>query len=141
MTLPALLLMAKQHIALGLGGLLTVIAFPFVLRFIKNWVMKEFGMLISVLLLAGDDSVDRLTAHALAVLAAEIPDNLTGDEKVQHLVDVLIVRFPHLEPQKARLEKLVNAILEAIDERAKVGAGNLKVTLLTEDKKTIIEPK
>lgn len=140
MTLPALLLMAKQHLALGLGGLLTLVAFPFVLRFIKGWIIKEMGLLVVALLEIGDENVDRLIAHGLAVLAEEIPDNLTGNERVQHVTDLLILRFPNLESQKARLERLVDTILIALDEKAKSGVYGFKVTLSDKDGKTIIEP-
>ena len=135
------LVVIQQHLAVIVGGFVALIAFPFVLRWIKGWIIKEVGQLVASLLDAGDEHVDRLVVHALAVVAQEIPDNLAGNARVKHIVELLLVRFPHLRRQQARIEALVDTVLAALDERARLGVQGFQVVLLDEQGRTVIAPK
>lgn len=136
-----LLAVIKQHLALGIGGILAIAAFPLIIRLLHGFVFKYVGELIVAILEAGDDHVDRLLAHALAVLDVEIPDHLEGNTRVGHVVDLLLGRFPNLVKHRARVEKLADSVLAALDERAKAGADNFKVVLMDPDGRTTIERK
>lgn len=131
----------QQHLAVVVGGFVALVAFPFVLRWLKGWIMGQVGHVIVSLLEAGDDHVDRLIAHAVAVLSEEIPDNLSDNKRAEQMVIKFLAKFPALKRHELRLVEVFKVALAAIDERAKAGVQGFSVVLLDADGRTIIEKK